>query len=45
MRFTKGIEDGAKLRPKIMLANTVDELKTIMIAASRHPNYLMCHYV
>lgn len=45
MRFTKGITDGAKLRPKIMLANTIDELKTIMIAASQNPSYVLCHYV
>jgi nifR3 family TIM-barrel protein len=34
MRFTKGLVDGAKLRPKIMLAKTIDDLKTIMIEAS-----------
>jgi nifR3 family TIM-barrel protein len=34
MRFTKGLVDGTKLRPKIMLAKTIDELKTIMIEAS-----------
>ncbi len=31
MRFTKGLVDGAKLRPKIMIAKTIDELKTTMI--------------
>ncbi len=34
MRFTKGLADGTKIRPKIMLARTIDELKTIMITAS-----------
>lgn len=31
MRFTKGLVDGAKLRPKIMIAKTIDELKSTMI--------------
>ncbi|MGQ0771345.1 MAG: tRNA dihydrouridine synthase DusB [Nitrososphaerota archaeon] len=33
MRFTKGLVDGTKLRPKIMLAKTIDDLKTTMIEA------------
>jgi nifR3 family TIM-barrel protein len=33
MRFTKGLVDGSKLRPRIMLAKTIDDLKTIMIEA------------
>ena len=33
MRFTKGLVNGAKLRPQIMIAKTVDELKTTMIEA------------
>lgn len=33
MRFTKGMMDGAKLRPRIMFSKTVDDLKTIMIEA------------
>jgi len=34
MRFTKGLADSTKLRPKIMLARTIDELNTIMVTAS-----------
>jgi nifR3 family TIM-barrel protein len=33
MRFTKGFVDGTKLRPKIMFAKTIDELKHTMIQA------------
>jgi tRNA-dihydrouridine synthase len=33
MRFTKGLVDGTKLRPKIMIAKTIDDLKTMMIEA------------
>jgi tRNA-dihydrouridine synthase len=33
MRFTKGFVDGTKLRPKIMIAKTIDELKNTMIQA------------
>ncbi len=33
MRFTKGLVDGTKLRPKIMIARTIDDLKTTMIEA------------
>lgn len=33
MRFTKGLVDGTKLRPKIMIAKTIDDLKTTMIEA------------
>jgi nifR3 family TIM-barrel protein len=31
MRFTKGLVGGATLRSKIMLAKTIDDLKTIMV--------------
>lgn len=34
MRFTKGLEDGVKLRPKLMLAKTVDELIATVIEAA-----------
>lgn len=34
MRFTKGIMHAAKLRPQIMLAKTVDDLKSIIVEAS-----------
>jgi tRNA-dihydrouridine synthase len=33
IRFSKGLVGGTKLRPKILLAKTIDELKTIMIEA------------
>lgn len=33
MRFTKGLVDGAKLRPKIMVTKTIDELKQTMVHA------------
>ncbi|MGI0004462.1 MAG: tRNA dihydrouridine synthase DusB [Candidatus Nitrosotenuis sp.] len=33
MRFTKGLVDGSKIRPQIMIANTIDELKATMIQA------------
>ena len=33
MRFTKGLVDGTKLRPKLMIAKTIDDLKTTMIEA------------
>jgi tRNA-dihydrouridine synthase len=34
MRFTKGLAAGAQLRSKIMLAKTIDEIKTIIIEVS-----------
>jgi nifR3 family TIM-barrel protein len=33
-RFTKGLTDGVKIRPKLMLAKTIDELKSTMIEAT-----------
>ncbi len=33
MRFTKGIVNGTKLRPEIMIARTIDDLKATMIGA------------
>lgn len=34
MRFTKGLVDSTKIRPKLMLAKTIDDLKSVMIEAS-----------
>lgn len=33
MRFTKGMIGGTKLRPRIMFAKTIDELKSILVEA------------
>jgi len=33
MQFTKGLVNGAKIRPQIMIAKTIDDLKTTMIEA------------
>lgn len=33
MRFTKGLVNSSKLRPQIMIANTIDELRDTMIEA------------
>lgn len=34
MRFTKGLVDSTKIRPKLMLAKTIDDLKSVMIETS-----------
>lgn len=34
MRFTKGLVDSTKIRPKLMLAKTIDDLNSVMIEAS-----------
>jgi len=33
MQFTKGLVNGTKIRPQIMIAKTIDDLKTTMIEA------------